>query len=238
MPQQRFRHLEIPVGGIQKHSLIDYPGHISTVIFTCGCNFRCGYCHNPDLVYPFKIKALKKYAITSIIDWLIVNVNMLDAVVITGGEPTIHPSLPGLIKEIKNTGLKIKLDTNGSNPKMLSNIIHNGLVDYVAMDIKASLNYDAYKKVVGYTVPEDVFLKVKESVCILNESVIPKEYRTTLDDSVSISDIKSLIPQLQGRYYLQKLSTDTVSVHKNAVLQELNVEELNDLNSGLEVFLR
>lgn len=152
-------------------SFIDYPKKISMVIFTAGCNFRCSYCHNPELVEPelpfmAEDKALKKIEAKK--EWI-------DGVVITGGEPTLHADLPDFIKKLKAMGLMIKLDTNGSNPEMLKKLIDEGLIDYVAMDIKASL--EEYKKT---TCTSFDYNLIKKSIELIKTSNIEYEFRTTI----------------------------------------------------------
>ncbi|HFB61764.1 MAG TPA: radical SAM protein, partial [Bacteroidetes bacterium] len=106
------------IAGFKKQSLIDFPGHISTVVFTQGCNFRCGFCHNPNLVLPRKFGPL--YDQQQVFDYLIKFRHLLDAVCITGGEPTLQSGLPAFVRKVKRLGLKVKLDTNGTHPQMLS----------------------------------------------------------------------------------------------------------------------
>lgn len=161
------------ISGIQKTSLIDYPKKICTVLFTRGCNFSCGFCHNPELVIPKKFAG--KIPNKEIIDFLKSRTKKIDAVTITGGEPTLHKDLPNFIKEIKNMGYLIKLDTNGSNPKMLKELFKNDLIDYIAMDIKNSPR--KYKK----TISTKTDLKnIKKSVELIKNSNIKYEFRTTV----------------------------------------------------------
>lgn len=115
------------IGGFIKQSLIDYPGKIAAVVFTQGCNFRCGYCHNPQLVLPELFLEQPELVPLNIISYLKEHKNWLDGVVVTGGEPTIHKDLPLFLKEIKGLGYSIKLDTNGSNPYMLERIVKEKL---------------------------------------------------------------------------------------------------------------
>jgi pyruvate formate lyase activating enzyme len=135
------------IAGFKKQSLIDYSGNISSVVFTQGCNFRCGYCHNPDLVLPERFGNI--YSEEKMFEYLAKYKKMLDAVCITGGEPTIHKDLPSFISRIKELGLKIKLDSNGTNPDMLKYLFENKLVDFIAMDIKHILDFKAYNETVG-----------------------------------------------------------------------------------------
>lgn len=135
---KKFKNMEI--GGLQKFSLIDYPGKISAVIFTRGCNFRCPYCHNPELVIPAFFT--QGYAVDDIFAFFRSRREKLDGIVITGGEPTVQKDLIEFMSKVKALGFFLKLDTNGSNPGILKKVISLGLVDFVAMDIKAP--FDRY----------------------------------------------------------------------------------------------
>ncbi|NOY95672.1 MAG: anaerobic ribonucleoside-triphosphate reductase activating protein [Chlorobi bacterium] len=199
------KYMELPIGGFQKQSLIDYPGHISAVVFTRGCNFRCAYCHNPELVLPELIVNTKRIDTGYALGWISNNRDLLDAVVITGGEPTLHSSLYGFISVVKEYGLSVKLDTNGSNPQVLSRLLGEKLVDYVAMDIKAPLVLLKYKKIVGGRFNSALLGKVEESIKIIINSGAEYEFRTTLDATLGINDIKGILPAISGKYYLQPL---------------------------------
>lgn len=169
------------IGGLEKLTLIDYPGEVAAIIFTQGCNFRCHFCYNPMLVWPREVGELKYHQDHSSInqndlfDFLEERKGRLDAVVITGGEPTLHPDLPEFLARIKNIGYKIKLDSNGTNPEMLRKVLDQNLIDYLAMDIKAPL--DKYEQVVGCQVNLE---NIKKSIEIIKGSGLPYEFRTTL----------------------------------------------------------
>ncbi len=167
------------IGGFVKQSLIDYPGKVAAVVFTQGCNFRCGYCHNPDLVLPELIKQNKNISVDEILKFLKVRKSWLDGVVVSGGEPTIHEDLPDFLSEIKRLGYLVKLDTNGSNPLLLQHLIHEELVDYIAMDIKTVLNVKRYAQVIGIEKAEMITENVIASINLLKESNIEIEFRTT-----------------------------------------------------------
>lgn len=169
---------DIKIGGFVKQSLIDYPGKIAAVIFTQGCNFRCGYCHNPQLVLPeqFTAPIPEKEVMRSLQHmqyWL-------DAVVISGGEPTIHAALPGFIREIKKLGFLVKLDTNGSNPVMLQQLLNEKLVDFVAMDIKTLPEPLLYSRITGKKDMDMVLGLLRSSIQIIRQSGIGFEFRTTV----------------------------------------------------------
>jgi len=174
------------IGGLQKFSLIDFPQKSSAIIFTQGCNFRCEYCHNPELVYYnlFKIPI----PVEQIFSFLETRTKQLDAVVITGGEPTYQPDLIDFIKKIKSMKYLIKLDTNGSNPEIIKKIIDEQLIDFIAMDIKAT--FDKYSYV--SCVPVDIE-KIKTSIEIIKNSHIKFEFRTTYDRTKLLStDIEKM----------------------------------------------
>jgi len=152
-------------------SFIDYPKKIAMVIFTAGCNFKCHYCHNPELVNPelpflSEDKAIKRIEAKK--EWV-------DGIVITGGEPTLHPDLPEFIKKLKKMGLMVKLDTNGTNPQMLKKIFEEKLIDYIAMDIKAPL--EDYKKI---TCTDFDTKLISQSIELIKNSGIEYEFRTTI----------------------------------------------------------
>lgn len=187
------------IGGFQKSSLIDYPEKISAVVFTQGCNFKCPYCHNPELIIA---NSKQQIANSQIIDFLKSRVEKLDGVVITGGEPTLHKGLPDFVKQVKDMGFYIKLDTNGTNPQMLKDLIENKLIDYVAMDIKAPI--ENYQQIVCSKVDTDNIIK---SIELLKTSGIDYEFRTTVVNSqLSIDDFKQIGEMIKGakKYYLQR----------------------------------
>ena len=167
------------LAGIVKSSWIDYPGNASTVIFLSGCNYRCGYCHNPEIVNARGGSISPK----EFFSFLEKRRRFLDAVVISGGEPTIHKELYDLIVAIKKHGYRIKLDTNGSNPELLRDLLNEGLLDYVAMDVKGP--FRMYREIAGAAA--DAAL-VRQSIQLLQEahlgrladSVMHCEFRTTI----------------------------------------------------------
>lgn len=198
----------LPIGGFIKQSLIDYPGHIASVVFLCGCNMRCFYCHNPQLVLPRLIKKQPLIEVDKIITWIEKNVDLLDAVVITGGEPTLHSSLPLFLQYLRSLSLAIKLDTNGTNSRMLAYLIENRLVDYVAMDIKAPLELDRYRMVCGDDFSDEYLQEVKKSMHIIQQGAIGYEFRTTLNHTISLEDVLTIIDGIRGNYFLQLPNTN------------------------------
>lgn len=159
--------------GIDKMSLVDYDNKIACTLFTCGCNFRCPFCHNKDLVLDTPEFAI---AYDEIWEYLSKREGILDAVVISGGEPTLHKDLPDFIKKVKTFGYQIKLDTNGTNPEMVKYLVEKHLVDYIAMDIKNSK--EEYAKTVGLQAMD--FEKIEETIQFLIRSGVDFEFRTTL----------------------------------------------------------
>lgn len=220
-------------GGIQKLTLIDYPGKVAATIFTVGCNFLCPYCHNPELVDPKKIKEQARISEEEILKFLATRRGLLEAVCITGGEPTIFSDLPEFIKKIKDMGFLVKLDSNGSNPQMLEKLLGEGLVDFIAMDIKAPL--EKYKKVAG----ERVSLENIQRSTELVRSAPDYEFRTTILPALhSKKDILSIGRWLQGskKYYLQQFKpTKTLD---SAFLEEKSFDwpSVAELRRLLEIF--
>ncbi|MBN1373888.1 anaerobic ribonucleoside-triphosphate reductase activating protein [Candidatus Dojkabacteria bacterium] len=191
------------IRGISKVTLIDYPGEIACTIFTMGCNFRCPYCHNPELVTKTKATPAKIKP-SEILKFLKSRQNKLEGVVITGGEPTLQTDLPSFIKKIKSLGFKVKLDTNGTNFIMLNYLIKNNLLDYIAMDIKAPIS--------KYRIVTDKVFNIKESIELIMNSPIPYEFRTTVvKELLSKSDLLELANEIKGaqKYVLQQFVSKT-----------------------------
>ncbi len=160
------------IKGLQKTTLIDYPGKVACTIFTFGCDFRCSYCHNPELVDDDGTKPINE---KQILDFLKERKGFLDGVCITGGEPMLHKDLPDFISKIKKMGFLVKLDTNGTNTRMLEELIDKNLIDYVAMDIKAPL--EKYEDVVGVKINKE---NIQESIKLIREKAPDYEFRTTV----------------------------------------------------------
>ena len=161
------------IAGLQKLTLLDYPGKVACTVFLPGCNLRCPFCHNASLVLPGRAAPLMTKA--ELLDFLRGRKGKLDGVCITGGEPTLHRDLMQLVQQIKELGLACKLDTNGTRPEVLKQLLDAKLLDYVAMDIKNSPQ--KYTATCGNV---DVLEKVKECVRLLEESGIDHEFRTTV----------------------------------------------------------
>lgn len=207
--------------GLEKLSLVDYEGMICATIFTGGCNFRCPFCHNSGLVNQEVLKIEEN----QVFDYLIKRKGLLDAVTISGGEPTLQPDLKEFIKKVKKIGYKVKLDTNGTRPEVLKDLLKENLLDYVAMDVKN--NFNNYSAISGL---KQVFIEdIKKSLELLKNSKIRYELRTTLVNQFhDESNIKELSKDLVGHklLYLQKfvdsgscLSNGLTEVSKNKALE-------------------
>lgn len=205
--------------GLQKLTLLDFPGKIACTVFTGGCNFRCPFCHNASLVIPSKLGAAMPTE--DFFDFLKKRQGILGGVCVSGGEPTLMFDLEEFISRIKSMGFLVKLDTNGSRPAVLKALVEKGLVDYVAMDIKNSP--DMYPKTVGVA-GFDV-APILESAEYLMSGAVEFEFRTTLVEGHHTEREMQLIGEwLRGapRYYLQNfvdsgdlISEDTVGLNKN-----------------------
>jgi pyruvate formate lyase activating enzyme len=196
-------------GGIEKLTLIDYPGKVACVVYTIGCNFRCPYCHNPELVDE-TVEA--RIAEDEVFALLARKTGFLDGIVITGGEPTMHgDDLLRFMAEVKSRGFLVKLDSNGTNPDVLRKAIERHLADYLAMDIKAPLS--KYNAAVGRPVDTAA---IRASIELIKASAVPYEFRTTVVKSMlSPEDIEAIGRDIQGarRYYLQKFISSNLMLN-------------------------
>ncbi len=185
-------------GGIQKLTLLDFPGNVACILFTPGCNFRCPFCHNSSLVKSSQPQLTEE----EILSFLKKRQGILEGVCITGGEPLIHPDLPEFIRKVKELGYKVKLDTNGSFPLRLKALMDDNLLDYVAMDVKNS--FHKYPLTTG--VDNINTQAIEESIAILLNSTIPYEFRTTVTNELhTAEDIKSIAALIKGadKYFIQ-----------------------------------
>jgi pyruvate formate lyase activating enzyme len=197
--QKSFTSKPLEIKGLQKTSLIDYPGRVSAVVFLGGCNFRCPYCFNRGLVLnPEKIKTIPEQEILAFLES---RKKWLDGLVIGGGEPTLHPGLPAFLTQVKALNLQIALETNGTNPEILRQLIKENLLDYPAMDLKAPL--EKYEQVVRTKVDQEA---VRKSIGLIIKSGLDHEFRSTILPALHTKqDILSMAKTLQeGKiYYLQ-----------------------------------
>jgi len=168
------------IAGLQKLTLVDYPGKLACTVFLAGCNFRCPWCYNPELVLPEKIKKNSQITKKDFFNFLKFRKNLLDGVVICGGEPTLNKDLPIFCKNIKKMGYLVKLDTNGSNPEMIKNLIDEKLIDYIAMDVKAPKK--EYAQATGLKISglKNLLKNIEKSIEILKQADIDYEFRTTM----------------------------------------------------------
>lgn len=188
------------IGGFQKFSLIDYPGKVSAVVFTQGCNFRCSYCHNPKLVnQEFFGEPINEKEVLSFLD---MRKGLIDGVVITGGEPLLQLDDEVFIKEVKEKGYAIKLDTNGSNPRRLEELLSRNLLDCIAMDYKAPI--EKYSSIVCTEVNID---HIRKTLALIAQCGILYEVRTTLFRGLTTNDVLRMMKELNTygveNYYLQ-----------------------------------
>lgn len=208
--------------GFQKTTLLDYPEHVAATVFTGGCNFRCPFCQNADIVYG----KLEEYAEEEILAFLQKRRRILDGVCITGGEPTLQPDLGQFIGKIREMGLKVKLDTNGYRPELLESFLKEGLVDYVAMDIKASR--EKYALAAGIDPMHFDLQRIENSVELLKQGEIPYEFRTTVVRGIhQIEEFEEIGQWLEGSsaYFLQSYN-DGGAILKGTGLSSFSREEL------------
>lgn len=217
--------------GLQKTTLLDFPGHVAATIFLGGCNFRCPFCHNSGLIGS---EAKSEFSEEEILSFLSKRKGILEGVCITGGEPTLSEDLESFIRKIRGLGYLIKLDTNGYRPEVLKELALNGLLDYVAMDIKAGR--DNYSKAAG--VWNIKIENIEESAAFLLEGSVPFEFRTTAVKGIhSLMDFTDIGEWLAGcpSYYLQNY------VDSDQVLcpgfQSFSREELDQFSNVLKPFI-
>ena len=182
----------VKIGGLTRFSLCDFPGRSSAVVFTQGCNFRCPFCHNGSLI-PVDAPSESLIPESEVFEFLKGRRGQLDGVVISGGEPTIQPDLIAFLRTVKALGYPIKLDTNGTRPDVLSAVLGDALVDFVAMDVKAPSH--GYNRLTGVRAPVNA---VRESLSIIAKSGLPHEFRTTFVEQLLSADdigaIREMIP--------------------------------------------
>lgn len=221
--------------GLEKLSLVDFEGKIACTLFTNLCNFRCPYCHNSSLV--LKSDELDYVTKEEYLSYLKERIGILDAVVISGGEPTLMPDLKQRIKEIKELGYIIKLDTNGSNFDVLKDLVESKLVDYVAMDIKNGLEF--YNQTVGKILSNNVIENILKSIEYLKQDNINYEFRTTLveefHNNVAIERIGQLIEGAKV-IYLQQFVDHGTCIESG--LHEVNKEKALEYKCLLEKYVK
>ena len=217
------------IGGLQKLTLIDYPGKVAATVFLIGCNFRCPYCHNPELVSPELVEGQPQIKESDFFKFLDERKGFLDGVCITGGEPTIHPDLLIFIQKIKKRGFSVKLDTNGSNSEILEYLVNNDLVDFIAMDIKTSiLKYNKVKA-------KNKISQVQKSINIIKDSGKDHEFRTTVVPGiVDEKDVKEMAQWLKGakKIVLQQFRPEKTL---NSSFKNIKPYSLQDLKKMVKI---
>ena len=221
------------VAGVQKVSMVDYPGYICATVFTQGCNFRCGFCHNSDLVEGDEDFGSSE---KEVLEYFESRRTLLEGVCITGGEPTLWPDLPEFARQVKKTGLKLKLDTNGSNPRMIQDLLEEGLLDYIAMDVKTS-----FEKYIFFKTPQNMEKLLKESIQTIMNSKVDYEFRTTcVPGIVTEEDIYLIVKAIKGakKYSLQQFRSHKNVLDKKFIdLKPYKKNELDKFKSIAEGFL-
>ena len=218
--------------GLNKTTLLDYPGCVAATVFLGGCNFRCPFCHNGDLV--LHSGQMQAYTESEVLVFLNKRKNVLEGVCVTGGEPTLYRELPDFIRKIKALGYKVKLDTNGSNPEVLCKLVEAGLLDYVAMDIKAPVS--GYDKVCGVSVE---ISDIERSVEFLKKGMVPYEFRTTIVKELhTVDDILSIGKWIGGadNYYLQSYQESDKNICGG--FSAMDKEELFFLEKSLQRYVK
>lgn len=224
--------MSFKLAGLQKTTFIDYPEKIACIVFTQGCNFRCGYCHNPEL-FENKEPVL---SVPAFFEFLNKRKGKLDGVVITGGEPTLHgKDLIEFIKEVKSLGFLVKLDTNGTHPDVLQELLNENLLDYIAMDIKAPLA--KYKTITRTDIDTKI---IKKSIDMIMNSGVDYEFRTTIVKSqLSVEDLRQIGELIQGakRYYMQKFLATKILDETLMSEESYTDEEFKNLRTILEEYV-
>ena len=224
------------IAGISKESLTHYPGLVSFVIFTQGCNFRCNYCFNPELATIYSEDVTDEQKLAEIFGYLQKGHSDFDAVVVTGGEPTVQNDLVNFLIQLRKLDYQIRLETNGSNPKMISQIINLGLVDYVAVDIKAPFEIDKYKEIAGDNITVPIMANINKTIRILTHSKVDYEVRTTIiKEKHSFHDIMDICNTLIGckRFCLQKFNSEVVFDQKFSSYGNYSEQQMTRMIRGI-----
>ncbi len=231
------------IGGLQKTTLIDFPGKIACTVFISGCNFYCPWCYSPELVLPEKIKLQPRISEKEFFSFLKSKQGLLEGVVVCGGEPTLNKNLPEFIKKIKKIGYLVKLDTNGSSPRMLKELIDKKLIDYVAMDIKAPLGVNFQFSISNFQCRISEYEKeIKKSVKILKNSNIDFEFRTTVVPTVhEKKDFLKIAKWIRGKdvkYYLQNFRPEKTIDPKFEKIKPCPEEYLLEIKKEISPFFK
>lgn len=228
------------IGALQKTTLTDFPNKIACIVFLVNCNFKCKFCYNKELTSHKYFKKSKRELIEEkdFFAFLDSKKKMLDGVVITGGEPTVSPGLYEFIKKIKSLGFKVKLDTNGTNPKILRKLFSESLVDYVAMDFKAPVG--KFHEITQSSIPFETIL---DSVSLLKASGVPHEFRTTLYPKLTKEDLIEISHFLKGeKWFWQLFQGKTALDPKARKLKSMKLSEIKaiaaEIKPNVDVVIR
>lgn len=222
------------ITGFQKSTLLDYPGKIACILFTYGCNLRCEYCHNPELViFPYEKSSVVDE--DEIFSFLKERKGLLEAVVITGGEPTLHSDLIPFIKKVKALGYLVKLDTNGTNSKIVKKLLDLDIVDYWAMDVK--YEKEIYKQELKDNIPYE---EIENSIRLIKERGRDYEFRTTYMKGLhTLESVRGIGELIRGskRYYIQNFRPGKTINPKLNNRNSFTQEELEDMKKEMEKYV-
>lgn len=231
--------------GLMKTTLLDFPGHVACTVFTGGCNFRCPFCHNAELL---ETGLPSEYSEEEILGFIKKRSHTLDGVAITGGEPTLQKDLPDFIRKIKDeTGLPVKLDTNGINPEMVRRLIKEGLIDYVAMDIKAGPDRYPIAAGIPHETPaeKDSCIRIMEHITetkdLLLSGAVPYEFRTTVVGGLhEAADFEKIGPYIQGaaQYFLQSYKDSGNILDRKAGFTSPSIDDLKTYRELVRPFVK
>ena len=222
------------LGAVHKLTLLDYPGKVSCIIFTPGCNLRCGYCHNRNFVVPGRIERIADGFIPFdvFLNFLDTRRGFLDAVVISGGEPTLQPDLFDRIRDIRERGYLVKIDTTGTRPDVLEELVAQGLVDFIAMDLKS-----VPERYCEFTpVPSDIRKVLESSIALMRASGLQYEFRSTiLPKHHDLDVLREMGSMIRGsrRWVLQNFRTPHVLVKEYMQCKSFNPLELEEFRREL-----
>ncbi len=235
-PLLKQEEISIIIKGFIENSLIEWEGNIVSIIFLPHCNLRCPYCHATHLVK--KPNELERIPLEVVVRRIWRNKNWLDGVVISGGEPTLHGDIDSLIKIFKEMGLKVRIDTNGTNPATLEDLIQRGLIDCVAMDIKAPLREEKYRMVTGASCN---LSNIKKSISLIMKSGLEYEFRTTVCPTLlDGSDIVEIAQSIDGarRYILQTFRPNNCLDSKMLDVLPYSEDEMKGFAEGARRFVK
>lgn len=239
------------IAGVEKLTTLDYPGRLAAVVFTPGCNFRCGFCHNPHLIDPLRCPSSKSNFIPekTFFNFLNQRKGLLEGVCISGGEPTLQPDLVEFALKVKAAGFLVKIDTNGANSKTLEDLIKEKAVDFLAMDIKTSLpnygnlvldySFDTGRR--ASTSGVDILEEVKKSKELIQNSGLPYEFRTTAIKEIHNFEIFEEIGEwVRGaeNYYIQNFRNKTVLDEEYKKMNGFSDKELLAIKSLMEMYVK